>query len=303
MKIQDINDQFAIGQHIFFESGQGELPMAQIRNMHATATVSLQGAQVVAWQPQGEAPVIWHSRCSLWTAGKAIRGGIPVCWPWFGPDPSASGKPQHGFVRTMLWNVVTTDALPDGATQLRLGLRDDDTSHALIPHHWALELVVTVGQRLDVELVVRNASDEAWQYSAGLHSYFGVGDITEVAVDGLDGTRYIDKVDGGAVKTQHGSVTITEEIDRIFLDTTAPCVIDDRGLGRRIVVEKQWSRSTVVWNPWIEKARAMPDMCDEEYRGMVCLETTNAGPDTVTLAPGEQGHLQATISVERRDEK
>ena len=200
MKIQEINDQFSISQHIFFESGQGELPMAQIRNMHAAATVSLYGAQVIAFQPQGEAPVIWHSRCSKWEIGKAIRGGIPLCWPWFGPDPTSSGKPQHGFVRTMVWSVLATKATADGATQLRLGLRDDDATRALWPQPFMLELLVTVGQELQVELIILNTGAETWQYTSGLHTYFGIDDITDVAIHGLDGTRYIDKVDHGSIK-------------------------------------------------------------------------------------------------------
>ncbi len=301
MKIQDSNDQFSISQHIFFEAGQGDLPMAQIRNMHASATVSLYGAQVIAFQPQGEAPVIFHSRCSNWTAGKAIRGGIPLCWPWFGPDPTGSGKPQHGFVRTMLWNVVATKALSDGSTQLRLGLRDNEATRAIWPYAFMLELVVTVGQQMSVELMILNTGSSTWDYSGGLHTYFGVVDIADISIHGLDGTRYIDKVENNTVKTQQGPITVSMETDRVYIDTTETCTLQDRGFGRRILVEKQGSRSTVVWNPWIEKARQLNDLCDEEYRGMVCLETTNAGPDSVVVGPGESQRLGATIRVERDD--
>lgn len=299
MKIQDINDQFAISQHIYFEAGSGELPMAQIKNMHASAMVSLYGAQVVAYQPQGEAPVLWHSRCSNWTMGKAIRGGIPLCWPWFGPDPTSSGKPQHGFVRTMLWNVLATKALPDGSTQLRLGLRDNDESRTLWPYPFMLECVVTVGLHLSVELMVLNTGTETWQYTGALHSYFGIDEITDITVRGLEGLRFIDKVDQGAIKVEDGAVTVSMETDRIYIDSTSVCTIEDPGLGRRILVQKVGSQSTVVWNPWAEKSQQMSDMCDEEYHSMVCVETTNAGSDVVVVGAGESRKLGATIQVER----
>jgi D-hexose-6-phosphate mutarotase len=296
--LETLNDSFAITDHISFANGPGGLPIAQIRNAYAAATVSLHGAQVLAFQPHGHVPVLWVSAHSLYQSGKAIRGGIPICWPWFGPHPSDPAKPAHGFARTSLWSVLSAAALADGATQIRLRLVDEDTNAMLWPHPFELRMVVTVGAQLNVELIVRNPGPTAFTYSGALHSYFDVSDIAAISIHGLDGCDYIDQVDGDRQKTQKGPIAITSETDRVYLNTTTTCVIEDPGLDRRIGIAKGGSRSTVVWNPWSEKARRLADFGDEEYHSMVCVETANAGGDSITVAPGGEHRLTATISVE-----
>jgi D-hexose-6-phosphate mutarotase len=296
--LESLNDSFAITDHIAFAAGPGRMPVAQIRNAYAAATVSLYGAQVLAFQPHGHEPVLWASAHSLYQPGKAIRGGIPVCWPWFGPHPSDPGKPAHGFARTSLWSVLSAAALADGATQIRLRLADGDASLALWPHAFELRLVVTVGAELKTELITRNPGPTPYTYSGALHSYFHVSDVAAISIHGLDGCAYIDKVDGEQRKTQRGPIIIEAETDRVYLNTTATCAIEDPGLDRRITVAKAGSHTTVVWNPWAEKARRLADFGDEEYHGMVCVETANAGGDSVTVAPGGEQRLTAIIGVE-----
>ena len=299
LDIQALNDQFAIGRHVEFSAGPGDLPVAEIRNGYAASTVALQGAHVATYQPHDQAPALFVSRAAIYRAGKSIRGGIPVCWPWFAQHPTDPAKPMHGFARAAMWHVLGT-AVIDGATQLRLGLGDDDGTQAIWPHAFALELVVTVGGRLDVELIARNTGDEPFRCGGALHTYFQVGDARQVAIHGLDGCAYVDKVDAGRQKLQRGPVTIASEVDRIYLDTTADCVIDDPRLGRRIRVAKSGSRTTVVWNPWAEKARAIADFQPEEYLEMVCVETANANTagDEIVVAPGGEHRLRATIGIE-----
>jgi glucose-6-phosphate 1-epimerase len=263
----------------------------------AQAELALQGAHVLRYARTGEPPLLWVSREAIFAPGKAIRGGVPICWPWFGPHPTDPARPQHGFVRTALWELRETGA-DEAATWARLGLRDSEASRALWPHAFDLELAVRVSDRLAIALTARNSGDAPISCGGALHSYFTVGDVTRIEIAGLDGTRYIDKLDGGAEKAQAGPVSIAGEVDRVYLDTQAACTIIDPALLRRITVEKGGSRTTVVWNPWAEKARALKDFADDEYSGMVCVETANAEGDAVEIAPGATHTLVATLGVE-----
>lgn len=289
-----LNTRFAIAGHLAFEETHAGLPVAVITTPHASARVSLYGGHVLAWQPTGQKPVIWVSKAALFEPGKAIRGGVPVCWPWFGP---LAGQPLHGFVRTRLW--ALRDATVDAAGQVtvRLGLSDDASTRAIWDHAFDLELVVTVGQTLTMALVTRNTGTAPFIISQALHTYFGVGDIEQTTVQGLDGCTYVDKVDNFTEKRQSGPVDFSGETDRIYVNTTADSLIVDAAWGRTIRINKQGSASTVTWNPWIDKEKTMADMVTGEYRGMVCVETCNAGSDQITVAPGQQHALVANISV------
>lgn len=295
---EQLNDQYAIGEHVRFVAGPAGLPMAELRGQHASVLVAVQGGHVVRFQPHGAQPLLWVSRLSSYAAGTSIRGGIPVCWPWFAQHPSDPQLPFHGFVRARMWQVRAAAALPDGAVQLRLGIASSQATLAIWPHEFDLELVVTAGRALHAELVARNTGAAPCVIGGALHSYFQVGDVAQISIHGLAGCTYIDKVDAGARKVQAGPVTISGETDRIYLDTAATCAIDDPVLGRRISIAKTGSTTTVVWNPWIAKARAMADCADEEYRDFVCVETANAGADVYELAPGAEHRMSVTIGLE-----
>jgi D-hexose-6-phosphate mutarotase len=295
---QELNDQFAIAEHITFAATAGGLPVAEIRNSFASASVALQGGHVATYQPHGQAAVLFVSSQAEFRPGKTIRGGIPVCWPWFGTHPSDPSKPFHGFVRAAMWQFRGASVGPGDATEVRLGLTESEESLALWPHAFDLEIVVTVGAQLQVELIARNPGDQPFVCGGALHTYYTVGDVRQIAIQGLDGRDYLDKVEGFKRKHQDGPVTIAAEVDRVYLDTEADCVIDDPVLGRRIRVAKAGSRTTVVWNPWAEKARQIPDFGDEEYLAMVCIETANADTDVATVEPGGEHRLKAIISLE-----
>jgi D-hexose-6-phosphate mutarotase len=296
-ELQRLNHQFGLADHVNFKAGPGELTVAEINNAHAKSTIALQGGHVISFQPHGQWPVLWVSQQSQYKIGQAIRGGIPVAWPWFADHPTDPTKPAHGFVRTTSWSVTATEVVDDGATRLRLSLSDNDHSRALWPHAFRLELVITVGPALQVELLMQNPGAATFTCGAALHSYFGVSNASRIAVQGLAGCTYIDKVDEDRRMLQRGPVTIESETDRIYLETTATCVIEDPGWERRIQIAKSGSRSTVVWNPWIDKAGQIADFGDEEYSGMVCVETTNAAEDIITVAPGGEHRLRAVISL------
>ncbi len=294
-----LNQQFAMpGQLHFEECGPG-LPVAYVTTAQANASVALHGGQLLSWQPSDQQPVIWLSKAALFESGKPVRGGVPVCWPWFGAVPD---KPAHGFVRTRMWQMraATTDAA--GQMVLRLGISDDAETRVLWDHAFDLELVVTVGRTLTLALVTRNTGDAPFEISQALHTYFCTSDITQTAVHGLDGCSFLDKVHGMVTGQQLGPVTFTGETDRIYFDTTHSCRIEDPVQRRGVTVAKSGSSSTVVWNPWSEREKSFADMAAGEYRQMLCVETCNAGPDRITIAPGCTHTLCAMISLTAPDE-
>ena len=292
--LDSLNARFAISDHLRFSLSAPGLPVIDIQTPHASARVALQGAQVLTWQPTGQKPVLWVSKATVYAPGKGARGGVPVCWPWFG---ARAGLPAHGFVRTRLWEMRETRLDAAGQVVLHLGTADDASTRALWDHAFDLELVVTVGQTLSMALVTRNTGTAPFTITDALHTYFCVGDIAQTRVQGLDGCAYLDKVQDFAQLTQTDAVAFTGETDRIYLDTTADCLIEDQAWERSIRVAKQGSSSTVVWNPWREREKAFADMAAGEHREMLCVETCNAGPDQVTLAPGASHTLAALIAV------
>lgn len=290
--IDSLNHRFGLPGALHFLNGSGDLPVADIHTPQGSARVALQGAHLLAWQPTGAAPVIWLSQAAVFAPGQPVRGGVPVCWPWFG---AREGLPAHGFVRTRLWQVREASIDPAGQVVLRLGLQDDADTRALWDQAFDLELLVTIGTTLSMTLISRNTGDQPFTITDALHTYFCVADIHQTTVQGLNGCDYLDKVQNFARGRQSGAVEFTSETDRIYLDTTADCVIEDRVQQRSIRVSKSGSSSTVVWNPWREKTFA--DMAAGVYRHMLCVETCNAGPDQITVAPGQSHMLTAHISL------
>ncbi|MDI1244660.1 MAG: D-hexose-6-phosphate mutarotase [Rhodoferax sp.] len=290
--IDTLNRQFGLPGALHFVNGGGDLPVAEIQTSLASARVALQGAHLLAWQPAGAAPVIWLSQAAVFAPGQPVRGGVPVCWPWFG---AREGLPMHGFVRTRRWQVRGASMDAAGQVVLRLGLNEDADTRAMWDHAFDLEWVLTVGSTLTMTLVTRNTGTAPFTLTDALHSYFCVGDIHQTTVQGLDGCDYLDKVQNFAQLRQSGSVEFTGETDRIYINTTADCVIDDQSQPRTIRISKSGSSATVVWNPWRDKVFA--DMAAGEYQQMLCVETCNAGPDQVTLAPGQSHALSACIRL------
>ena len=297
--VADLNERFGIAGHISFTETDG-MVVAEIDNLHAKASICLQGAHLMHWTPQGEADVIWMSPAATLAPGKSIRGGAPVCWPWFGPHATRSDLPGHGFARTVMWEVIGTKKLADNGTWIALRLVPTDKTREQWPHPSEVVLQIAVGKTLDMDLGTLNTGNEPITVGDALHTYFAISDIGEVLVHGLENTTYIDKVDAGERKKQEGPITIEQEVDRIYLETSAECVIEDPGWQRRIHIQKMGSHSTVVWNPWIEKADKMGDLGINGYRKMLCVESTNAADDIVTIAPHSEHHLWVRYSLEKK---
>jgi len=265
--------------------------IAKIDSDQAKAEISLQGGQVLSWQPTGAEPVIWMSSEAEPTVGKGMRGGVPVCWPWFGPHASEADFPAHGFARSSEWQMVASELLESGEVRLLMQLSGDGSS-LWWPHPFELQLEVVVGTRLQLNLISTNLSDQSVVIGEALHTYFQISDIEQVSVSGLDGVIYHDKVSGAEGVTQQGEIRFGSETDRVYINSQQSCVIDDAGLQRQIVIEKIGSDSTVVWNPWSGKAERMGDLGELGWRKMLCMESANAFDNLVTLAAGESHSLK-----------
>ena len=301
MDIEALNAEHGIDGILRFTEGRGGLTVIEIVNAKATAMISPYAGQVLAYRPVDAADdLLFVSQRAYFAEGKAIKGGIPICWPWFGADPEAKGRPAHGFVRTWPWQVLATESLADGSTRVQLGIADDGYTRAIWPQYFNLLVEILVGATLSVALVTRNAGDRPFTITQGLHTYFKVGDAGRVRVEGLDGCSYIDKAAGGgdAVIRQEGQLAFQREVNRIYEDVPPVLTIVDPTLDRRIRVESEHSRTAVVWNPWVETAKAMEDLEDQDYRRFVCVETVNTASEVIEIPPGQDYRLAARYSIE-----
>ncbi|MBR2722899.1 MAG: D-hexose-6-phosphate mutarotase [Lentisphaeria bacterium] len=273
------------------------MQLIEVKNELGSAMISLMGAHVMSYQKANSEDILWMSDKSYMTYGKPIRGGIPVCWPWFGPHPDAARKlPSHGLARISVWDIKEKSECTDGSSKLVLSLPG-----SRLPDEFAAldaEMEIIVGSSLKMSLKTTNNGEKDFNLTQALHTYFNVSDCTKLRVEGLKNTAYIDKVDGGKEKMQNDDVRIGEEVDRIYMDTTATCTLVDEVTECKVEISKSGSTSTVVWNPWVKKSIAMPDFGDEEYHTMICVETVNAGKDVVVLKKGES-HTLAMELVEK----
>lgn len=292
-------NQFDIPDALRFEDAPGGMVRAVISTPAAEGELYLQGAHITRWTPRGQRPVLFLSTKSLFTQGKAIRGGIPIIFPWFGPRGDGKPGPAHGFARTSEWAVEGTKLRDDGNLEVTLALAPNETSRGLGYASFHLRFRVTIGASLEMELETRNEAGEPLTYDEALHTYFAVGDIRQASLFGLEGTTFIDKTDGfQRKKLGEEPLGIAKETDQVHLNTQTTCVIHDPVWQRRIIVEKSGSGSTVVWNPWIEKTKGMSDMAPDDWQGMICVETSNAADNAIHLPPGASHKLTALIRVE-----
>jgi glucose-6-phosphate 1-epimerase len=269
------------------------LPRLNVKTNASTAEIYLQGAQVTGFQKKGEPPVLFLSRLSQFSPGKPIRGGVPICFPWFGPR---EGTVTHGFARITEWEKTAEVAAPKGGTTLRFRLSESAARNGWPP--FTCEYAVTVSDTLEMELIVTNhATGRSLEFENCLHSYFAVGDIRKVSVRGLELVHYLDKTNHGARRLGCAEpLRIEAETDRVYLDTAGTVEIHDEKLRRKIIVQKSGSASTVVWNPWTTKV--MSDLGAEEYQQMICVESGNVGPNRLMLAPGKVARMKVIVRTE-----
>ncbi len=303
MDLLTLRNRFRLPDLLTFEEAGG-LTRAQIHMPQATATLYLQGAHLTAWQPAAAEPVLFLSRQSDFAPGKPIRGGIPIVFPWFANDSKkdriqdGSGGhpgPSHGFARIQEWE-LTAAQLTGEAMHLTLALGPTAVSRSMGFDRFQLTLEFIIGRALTVRLTVVNHGDKPLVFEDAFHTYYAVGDVHEVILNGLEPTPYIDKTDDFKLKpAANQPFTPTQKTDRIYNGTTSTCILHDGIHGRRITVRKTHSNSTVVFNPWDK----MPDLGDWEWHEFLAVETANVGADAITLAPGASHSLQLDVTLEK----
>ena len=297
--IDGLNRRFGVAGVAEIAAGAGGLPMVRITSAAAAAEISLYGAQVLRWRPSGAEEALFLSERSRWEPGEPIRGGIPVCFPWFRSKADDPKAPKHGLVRTREWRLDSLRADEDGTVTLVCVTGSDNRTRAWWPHEYLVAYRICVGRTLRLELSVVNRGMSAMRFEEALHTYFRVGDVAAARVHGLEGSAYLDNTDHNQAKKQQGELAITSQTDNAYLDTAAAVEVIDAALGRRLKTEKMNSASTVVWNPWQDGAAGLTDMKPEDWRSMLCVEASNVLGCAVTLGPGEEHTMGATISVER----
>lgn len=304
MTIDKLNQQFAIENHLQIIEGEGGFAFIKIHNAKADALISLYGGQVLSYRKAQQPELFFLSDKAYYQSGKAIKGGVPICWPWFGNDPQNKGRPAHGFARNSEWQLAATEQLVNGDTRVELQLGPNELSRSLWPHEFLLSLEVTVGDELALQLTTHNKDTQAFEITQALHSYFALESIDALRISGLENLTYLDKAKsntGAEQKTQQGEIHIEGEVDRIYLRAPEKInlkhIAPSHSADASISLQSKNSATAVVWNPWQQLCEQSADLNSDDYQRFVCVETANAASDVITLAPGESFSLQARVEI------
>jgi len=278
---------------LLLDSGPCGLSRLRVQTDCASGELYLHGAHLTSWQPAGHHPVLWLSGSSWFEPGKPIRGGVPICFPWFGPHPQDASLPAHGSARLQEWQLQSAVCGEDGELKLVL---QTETGNFLLRYE------VSPGRELQLRLTCELSATAvaSERFEAALHTYLSVSEIRGIEITGLEKAGYLNKVPQLQWCEPAGQpIRFSAETDRVYQNTADAVVLHDPGLQRRITVSKQGSLSTVIWNPWIDKSRRIPDFGDDEWTGMVCIETACVGDHAVVLQPGQSHQISATIRADR----
>jgi glucose-6-phosphate 1-epimerase len=292
-----LNRRFGIPGIAQVVPGSGGLQKIRVTTGSASAEIYLHGAQVTSWQPAGNEDVIFLSEHSHWKDGRAIRGGIPICFPWFRARADDPQAPAHGFVRSKEWRLDSLTAEENGSVVVTCSTESDDSTRRWWPHEFRLVHRVTVGQALLLELIASNIGSAPLRFEEALHTYFRVGEAQNVRVRGLDQVNYLDNADGNREKVQYGEVVFDAMTDNAYLNTHSAAELVDPTLHRTMRTDKENSATTVVWNPWQQGAASLSDLGNDEWRRMACVEASNILSSGVWLAPGQEHTMRATLSI------
>jgi glucose-6-phosphate 1-epimerase len=296
-RIAALNGRFGVSGMVQIVSGSGGLPKVCVTTPSASAEIYLHGAQVTSWRPAGAEEAIFLSAHSHWQDGRAIRGGIPICFPWFRAKADDAQAPAHGFVRTREWRLDSVTREEGGAAIVTCSTESDALTRRCWPHEFRLVHRVTVGRTLRLELTATNTGAAPLSFEEALHTYFRVGEAEKVRVRGLDKVKYLDNADGNREKIQSGDVVFAGATDNAYLNAHGAVELVDRATHRALRTDKKNSATTVVWNPWQQGAASLPDLGDDEWRTMACVEAGNILVSAVSLAPGQQHTMRATFSI------
>ena len=296
-QIELLNRRFAIPGVVRASTGNGGLAKLCVTAALSSSEIYLHGAQVTSWQPAGGEDAIFLSEHSQWQDGRAIRGGIPICFPWFRAKADDPQAPSHGFVRIREWQLDSVTANQDGSVAVACSTESDDSTRRWWPYEFRLVYRLTIGQDLRLELTATNAGSTPFVFEEALHTYFRVGAAQSVRVHGLDQVTYFDNADGNREKVQRGDIVFAAATDNAYVNTKGAVELIDPILHRTIRTEKENSGTTVVWNPWQRGAAALSDLGNDEWARMTCVEACNILGSEVLLAPGQQHTMRATLSI------
>jgi glucose-6-phosphate 1-epimerase len=300
-KSMEMTKRMKLHAHVNQWQDESGLQYLEIDNPLATGKIALQGAHVMHWQPKFLAhPVLWLSSNARYVKGRSIRGGVPICWPWFGAHPTDSTLCPHGFARVIPWRVMDIDATPTGATRIILEMQQTPEAQRQLSYPYELTLTITIGRRLRIDLATTNLAEHPFVIGEAFHTYFNVSDISNIQITGMQDLVYLDKLLKYERNVEHNALSFDgQEYDRVYVDHSSDCAIHDSGYNRIIHVAKSGSDTTVVWNPGADKAGSMGDMGQEnEWRKTICVETTNALDNMVVINPGRKHTLSAEYSIE-----
>lgn len=286
--------------HIKITEDANGLQYLEIDNPLATAKIALQGAHVIHWQPKTEKqPVLWLSDHARYVKGRSIRGGVPICWPWFGAHPTDSTLCPHGFARVIPWQMLDADSTDTGATRIVLQMLETAEAKRQLSYDYVLTMMITIGNRLKIDLATTNKADHPFVFGEAFHTYLNVSDVGNIRITGLQDCIFADKLREYRRYVEHHVLKFDGEFDRVYLNHNSDCIVYDPIFNRMIRVGKSGSDTTVVWTPGAEKAHAMGDMgSGDEWRQMVCVETANALENSVVISPGRTHTMSVEYSVE-----
>ncbi|WP_300372005.1 D-hexose-6-phosphate mutarotase [Methyloprofundus sp.] len=303
INIQQLNADFGIAKHIEFVQGKGGLPCIQVNNTKASALISVYAGQVLSFKPVNQTEdFMFISDNAYFAEGKASKGGVPICWPWFGAAPeeqdvTALKKPDHGFVRTGLWAVLATEMLANGDSKIVLELKDTEKSRKIWPYSFHLILEILISDSLTLQLLTCNTGKQPFAITEAFHAYLNVGDARKIKVSGLENTDYLDKNAGFSRVHQQGVITLTKETDRIYTNNKHEMLLDDPTFKRQIKISSSGNKNVVVWNPWVKGVAAIKDLDNDDYKQFICLEVANAAEHSVLVLPNSESRMTANYSL------
>jgi glucose-6-phosphate 1-epimerase len=295
-EVSELDHRFGIPGVVKVTEGRGGLKRVQITGPLAQGEIYLHGAHVTSWKPATHDESLFVSTKSRWEEGQAIRGGIPICFPWFRAKADDSTAPAHGFVRTRMWQLESIIENEKGVA-VSMFTASDEQSRRWWPAEFHLVHRAVFGAELSLELVCTNTGTTPLRFEEALHTYNRVGDVPQTCVQGLDAVHLLDNTDSNKEKTQHGELTIASQLDNAYVNTQNAVDLIDPKMRRRIRLQKRNSLSTVVWNPWREKGSEMRDLGDGEWNQFLCVEACNILGAAVNLAPGQEHTMTAIISI------
>ena len=293
--MQDIS-AFMIEDVLTYSLNPYGLQKLHINTALAKAEIYLHGANMTHFQARSEKPLLFDAQNIEMDPNKTLHAGAPICWPWFGPHPSDKTKPQHGFARTSLWQLKSTQHIHD-TVRIVLTLSQNEETLVLFEHDFNLEITFTIAKQLSISLTTTNTSSKPFSFTDAIHTYFNIGNINDIQIKGLEHTPFIDATDNKKEKIESESLEITQEVNRVYIPTTKTCEIIDKSLSRSILVSKEGSNATTLWNPWRENG--IHDLGGEKYQSFVCIESVNALDDLITLQPTDSHTIAQIIELSK----